>query len=762
MKYLNKSIYAFALVGMAGLWSCSQEDVLQGGDVTASGHPVPVTLTVNRGDAQTRTVLSENTATGGLNDVWEEGDKLAVYNSDGAKAGELVITDGVGEDTGVFTGVITSENGQYDFNLWYTDPVATGAKEADGKPLYFNSKNEMVVDLSKMPKYTTVEDLSAMDILSKKVKLNIKDNNATLVQDEKMVAHLAMARFSLNGIPAGETGKLTIKNNGASTDGILYKQRLSLASSSVEGTVSRPEGIVINDVNPGEDIYLAFIPQTYTLSFTFESEKDTYNFSFANSTKLEGGVYYSAFTKEEGAEEGEFNGVNIPLVGTPIAELHLHANFSGADPEEIVIYKKFENGEAYFDLSQSYDYYVGTNGQKLPARDGYTFIGWSEQENSTAWDCKAITISSPSHLSADVNAIWEKNADVDHSKNPLLKWAETNLVFNTSTRTSTFATSPYDSGSLYQWGRNDGYSDYKDAMGAIGSQGNYSYGTYQGTYSAGEGWINKSSGTNRGSLNYTSASEIQQVTAAKRMYFINPYSGYDYWPFANGGNSWETRAKACNYSSESPAPTNWRLPKKSDLIEIYPTEGYNWSGTNNLADNVNGKLVEIKKISGVCTYAIRWDVETYSGKKILKIKALVVPDSYENNATDINKVDWSDSNVVERIFPATGAIEAYVHTHTNSQYQTLNVVRPIPFGNWNVSILGYPSLTNSRYWCVQYSNIVDAAKTEEGAYWISDEKMIFRFRNNNGQFGSNNTSSFFGTSNQPTSNAFAIRCVRDN
>ena len=316
MKYLNKSIYAFALVGMAGLWSCSQEDVLQGGDVTASGHPVPVTLTVNRGDAQTRTVLSENTATGGLNDVWEEGDKLAVYNSNGAKAGELVITDGVGEDTGVFTGVITSENGQYDFNLWYTDPVATGAKEADGKPLYFNSKNEMVVDLSKMPKYTTVEDLSAMDILSKKVKLNIKDNNATLVQDEKMVAHLAMARFSLNGIPAGETGKLTIKNNGASTDGILYKQRLSLASSSNEGTVARPEGIVINDVNPGEDIYLAFIPQTYTLSFTFESEKDTYTFSFENPTELEGGVYYSAFTKEEGAEEGEFNGVNIPLVGT--------------------------------------------------------------------------------------------------------------------------------------------------------------------------------------------------------------------------------------------------------------------------------------------------------------------------------------------------------------------------------------------------------------------------------------------------------------
>ena len=673
MKYLNKSIYAFALVGMAGLWSCSQEDVLQGDDVTASGHPVPVTLTVNRGDAQTRTVLSENNEAG-LTSVWEDTDVLYVYDTNGIEVGTLNLDEKVSPSVGVFSGTIEANDGEnQEYNVWYYP--ANNANLT--KKIATSGKTTIEIDVIEQ-NFATAADFANLDVLSKKIKLNIKGKNATLVDDETMASRMAFARFSLAGID-GKKGQLQIYN--AVVDGakgvptgyadMAYKVTFNCGNASARPgmSIDKDHQLTLPNVEGGKDVFVAFVPEKpYTLAFVFTAtDGSKYTFNYTTATTLEGGKYYNNGI----GEDGHVLGATITLKPEPVE-------------------------------------------------------------------------------------------DVDHSKNPLLKWAETNLVFNTSTRTSTFATSPYDSGSLYQWGRNDGYSDYKDAMGAIGSQGNYSYGTYQGTYSAGEGWINKSSGTNRGSLNYTSASEIQQVTAAKRMYFINPYSGYDYWPFANGGNSWETRAKACNYSSESPAPTNWRLPKKSDLIEIYPTEGYNWSGTNNLADNVNGKLVEIKKISGVCTYAIRWDVETYSGKKILKIKALVVPDSYENNATDINKVDWSDSNVVERIFPATGAIEAYVHTHTNSQYQTLNVVRPIPFGNWNVSILGYPSLTNSRYWCVQYSNIVDAAKTEEGAYWISDEKMIFRFRNNNGQFGSNNTSSFFGTSNQPTSNAFAIRCVRDN
>ncbi len=184
MRLINKSIYALALASMMGLWSCSQDEALPGGQTTAKGHPVPVTLTVSRGDAQTRTELSENLQNGGLNDVWESGDKLAVYNAEGLYAGELTISDGWGTDTGVFTGEVTAETGQHEFNLWYTDPEATGTDEESGKPIYFNSDKEMVVDLSKMPKFNSVKDLSAMDILSKKVKLNINGNQATLVIDE--------------------------------------------------------------------------------------------------------------------------------------------------------------------------------------------------------------------------------------------------------------------------------------------------------------------------------------------------------------------------------------------------------------------------------------------------------------------------------------------------------------------------------------------------------------------------------------------------
>ena len=759
MKYLNKSIYAFALVGMAGLWSCSQEDVLQGGDVTASGHPVPVTLTVNRGDAQTRTVLSENTATGGLNDVWEEGDKLAVYNSDGAKAGELVITDGVGEDTGVFTGVITSENGQYDFNLWYTDPVATGAKEADGKPLYFNSKNEMVVDLSKMPKYTTVEDLSAMDILSKKVKLNIKDNNATLVQDEKMVAHLAMARFSLNGIPAGETGKLTIKNNGASTDGILYKQRLSLASSSNEGTVARPEGIVINDVNPGEDIYLAFIPQTYTLSFTFESEKDTYTFSFENPTELEGGVYYSAFTKEEGAEEGEFNGVNIPLVGTPIAELHLHANFSGADPEEIVIYKKFENGEAYFDLSQSYDYYVGTNGQKLPARDGYTFIGWSEQENSTAWDCKAITISSPSHLSADVNAIWEKNADVDHSKNPLALWAESDLTRSGSGADAVgkFTGDYKTSGYYYQFGRNYGHQSYAavnnnyDKIGVAKMNSAWTGGTFNTSL---YGYVNgrtlsnvyNGSGQNQKAKWYSATTNL----ASYPEYFLvagnsnlQNWSGETVFDTSiQHKHSWTERAEYYGYTKDI-CPEGYRLPTINDWKKILPKGGHTYTGSS------FPTFSEIKE-DGDIKYAVRWTRVTEGTQtQYLKIDALVV----SSNVESASDVDWSNANVVTRYFKAAGMIRPYffLAQFTNqgvTSYQWLEKATPQGTLYSTVTSIGAVQVTVTRddSWL-------------SGFYWVDDPNqyyMEFRFDANNLQ----QQGSFINVYQPEVPIACNIRCIK--
>lgn len=367
-----------------------------------------------------------------------------------------------------------------------------------------------------------------------------------------------------------------------------------------------------------------------------------------------------------------------------------------------------------------------------------------------------------------VNVELEGDKPLDHTLNPLEKWAEANLVYDPSTRTSSIAESEYEGGSLYQWGRNDGYEDYKDAMGGIDTRtGNYKYATYADQFYSGEGFSNPSTGMNRSSMTYSTAYELTTITKAMRLFFINPYSRYggyevykDYWAFldVDGGYSWETRATACGYTNDSPAPKGWKIPTKNDFKEIFPKEGKNWEGVDNLASEVNGNLIEVKTKEGVCKYAIRWDIESEYGKKILKIRALVVPDSFTKEM--LPSMTWDEPGIKSRIFPATGAIEAYVRTHINSQNTEMNVVRPMPFGNWNVLLNAYPSEVNARYWAVQYLNIVDAGKTQEGSYWASDDTYIFRFRNNNGQFGAANPNSFIGASDQCTSNAFAIRCIR--
>lgn len=669
MKFLKKSIYALSMMSMLGLWACSSDELLPG--TTIEGDPVSVKITVSRACDQTRTIISENKETGGLNNVWEKDDRLAFFNANGEKAGELVLTEGEGYSTAVFEGEVVGTTG--DYQLWYF------GKPADGDYSYIEfkggTKKKAVVDLSNQ-NFESPQELSARDIMSASVSINIDGKKATVAHNVTMYPQLAMARFTLAGIPEDADGTLTISN--ASSETMIYKAQCDLAEGST-GPVSGSAGtgITIKNVNADRDVFVALYPASYTLKFKFETTSgDIYSYAFTQPAEIEAGKYYTAFDKEEGAENGTFAGVKVPF-------------------EEVVV------------------------------------------ENLIA---------------ADQNA------------NPLKKWATTNLVFNTSTRTSSFASSVYDGGSLYQWGRNDGYADYKDAMGELLNTGNYSYATYNIQAYAGEGFSDASTGLNKSSVTYTSATELKTITANMRIFFINTNgsSYYDYWPWTNvdGGYNWETRAKACSYSTSSPAPSGYRLPKKDDFKKIFPTQGYSWDGTNNLASNVNGKLIELKEIPNVCKYAIRWDIATNNGKKYLKIRSVVVSDSFTE--ADLEKLTWNESEIEERIFPATGAIEAYIHTHTNSQYVTMFVARPLPFGNWNVEILGSPSLINAKYWAVQYKNIVDAGKTEEGSYWVSDDTYIFRFRNNNGKFGSDNTTSFIGASDQPTSNAFAIRCVQND
>ncbi len=358
--------------------------------------------------------------------------------------------------------------------------------------------------------------------------------------------------------------------------------------------------------------------------------------------------------------------------------------------------------------------------------------------------------------------MYDKTPAVDHSKNPLKKWAEGNLVYNSSTGTSYVSADPYEGGSLYQWGKNKGYADYRDAMGSYNAAtGAYSYGTYENSYYAGEGFDPNDVRYSKGSQRYT---EQSQLTGAGRNMFtigdcqvyVDQQNGGDYWRFVeDSGSNWDERAVKMKYANAI-APEGYRMPKKADFMEIFPREGVNTT-TYGLASAIDNR-VELKNLTGGEPYAVKWNLSTKNGVRYLKISAIMLPNDFDSS--NLSSIDWSDENVVTRIFPATGAIEAYFHHHVNSQYNALDVCRPMPFGHWNVSLRTYPNAYNPRYWSVQYENIVDAGKTNEGAYWVSDVNMIFRFRDNQGRFGGNNTTSFVGAAYQPKQNAFAVRCVK--
>lgn len=355
---------------------------------------------------------------------------------------------------------------------------------------------------------------------------------------------------------------------------------------------------------------------------------------------------------------------------------------------------------------------------------------------------------------------------VDHSKNPLLKWAETNLVYDETTASSKFAASSSVGGSLYQWGRNHGFEDYNDAMGGYNNQGVYNYGVYNKESDACGGWFNANQKWEYSSRKYDSSSKVRANTTM----FMMSFYGEDYWDssFGDGGSNWDERAEKCNYSNAI-CPEGWRMPTQADFMEIWPKTGINTTG--NLATAIANLGTEVREIEDVCKYIINWRLSN----NVLIVSCLVVPDSFEKSM--VTDDTWDDENVVTRSFGTTGAIEAYQHTHTfyhspntnmwPAQIVNMDIARPMPFGTWNAEPYAidsynlYTGIWSESWYTIGYSSIQDAGALYEGAYWVSDINMIFRFRNNNGSsFGPANTTSIFGASYQPRHNAFAIRCVK--
>lgn len=337
MKHLYKSIFSIALAGLLSLASCSQEDMLNGGADTVKGHPVQLTLTVNRGETQTRTVLSENDKNGGLTSKWvmndDKKDKLFVFNSEGVMVGELEIKELIEPSVGVFSGTIEANYGSDNYNIWYYNP--DNSKIALGKSS--REHPNLLIDLSEQS-FSSIEDLSAMEVLYQSIKLNVKEETAVVEESTTMEAKLAMARFSLAGIE-NASGILKIFDEDFGESRAIYKKcgfglapkfdgfRFNLANDpSIEVTVTE-----------GQDVYLAFYPGSYRLGFEFTADNGKkYKFAFNNPTTLVAGKYYCAFNKAEGLGEDDPGTIGgIPVNFEEVIDYDI---IFKADPEGTTVY----------------------------------------------------------------------------------------------------------------------------------------------------------------------------------------------------------------------------------------------------------------------------------------------------------------------------------------------------------------------------------------------------------------------------------------
>lgn len=353
--------------------------------------------------------------------------------------------------------------------------------------------------------------------------------------------------------------------------------------------------------------------------------------------------------------------------------------------------------------------------------------------------------------------------EVDHSKNPLLKWAEADLVYNKSTKTSSIASSYTIQGSLYQWGRNVGFSNYKDALGNFNKNApGHEYATYGTWYKDGTGLT---SGYDHTSVYaYDAAGDLDGTT----IYYMDPM-GTDYWvsSFGNGGSNWNERAKKCFFTTDI-APEGYRMPTSEDFKELQPSKTF--KGSNGLQTVLNN-YVE-KKSNAACSYAMRWSANTVSNKTYLRIDALVVPSNISDS--ELASITWDNNkNVVTRYFGANGFIHGFYHLkfiQNGTQIDRFRVGRPMPGTETHEDVLkkaGY-------YYTVTYDYIKDYSVNNEGYYWMSDQKMAFTFQDNtriknarktNG--GSNNSTyafpsyqSVFGFMNVNAQDCCAIRVIK--
>lgn len=371
MRLLNKSIYALSLGAMIGLWSCASEEVLPV-DQPESGKPITLTITVDRGGATTRTLL-EDDGKGGLSSVWtwedesvsKGKDHLLLVDKSGNVQATLYLQAGEGTSKGIFYGIIPNYKEDEVYNLWYTlQDVRSNVSGSWTLSMKLGRQN-----------YFSLEDLSKAEVMSSNnddklggYKIEVVNGEGHIVEDVKMQSRLAMAHFSLDGLPENEKGTLYIYNadgNGKTPVEVAFQAGVKF---SPDGTIKYTttqnnityDKITVENAEAGKDVYVALIPGAWRLGFTFVAENGTeYTYERALSTDIQAGVYYT-----------DGNGGAIPVSFTEVKQ----------EIDYKVILKN-EDGSVYKEIpAPSKEDTQTVELPDAPEKEDHEFVGWKDED----------------------------------------------------------------------------------------------------------------------------------------------------------------------------------------------------------------------------------------------------------------------------------------------------------------------------------------------------------------------------------------------
>lgn len=355
--------------------------------------------------------------------------------------------------------------------------------------------------------------------------------------------------------------------------------------------------------------------------------------------------------------------------------------------------------------------------------DGWTLAAPAETRADYLWEKGYWTLTIPANTTAEVRTLTviatnkliadatvsitlvqegKEDEAVDHSKNPLLKWAKTNLQRSGSglSVSGDFVSDYTETGSYYQFGRNYGFNSVSEAVQNFGVERSdiaSNRNIYPGTGS-----------TTPVKTYYASTIDFSKYP---NYFFIgNPSTGDGDYATPARQDTWTERAKKNGYTNESPCPEGWRLPTIAEYKEIMPILNGKSGNTGSEAWNT---LVQIKTLDDGTSCAFRWSKSTGTTYSYLKIECLVIG----KDVTDTSIINWNDENVVSRYFKGAG----YIQSHRNLWQLTSGTIisthytaRPMEWGRYNGMVQNNGTV---------YVYLTESLMNYGGFYWTSDKEQ---------------------------------------